>query len=102
MRTRAGAWGVRTLAVFFSIGLLLVGARIRRIANILAGLAAKQLCSCVFVDGGDEDRCRADLPPMTDRVRTQVDRAARSARATVRRLAERTARSRDGAGCTLE
>jgi hypothetical protein len=99
---RSLAW---TAAVFLTLlggAGLLVGLRFHRNARLLAGLTAKQLCSCIFVDGRDEASCRSDLLPIDDSVQPAVDQAARAVRARVPLLADRTARYRDGSGCALE
>jgi len=81
---------------------LLLGLRVRRAGRLGAGVTAKQLCSCIFVDGRDEASCRRDLPPGTDPIRTTVDQVARTVRASGLLRAERMARYNDGSGCALE
>jgi len=81
---------------------LVVGLRFHGTARLLAGLTAKQLCSCIFVDGRDEASCQSDLLPFDDSVQPVVDQLARAVRAKVPLLADRTARYHDGSGCALE
>lgn len=69
-------------------------------ADIGAGFVAKQLCSCLFVGGRDEASCRLDLGPEFARV--NAERFADGVRAWVPLLAARTARHREGSGCTLD
>ena len=61
------SWGRRI--ALGAVALLLLGAAIgyfswyrptRFAVDIGAGMLAKQMCSCVFVAGRDEDACRAD------------------------------------------
>jgi hypothetical protein len=90
---------VAVALVVLAIGVVALDAR--RAARIWAGLAAKQTCSCVFVDGRDQAACLRDLPPATDGVQVAVDREAGSVRARSL-LADRIARHRDGSGCALQ
>ena len=71
MRSR---W-LKAIAVF-ALGALLATAVLARIrfapqADIGAGLVAKQVCSCVFVGGRDEQACRLDLQSDLDPVRSE-------------------------------
>lgn len=92
---------VAALVILLSGAGLLVGLRTRRVMALGAGVTAKQMCSCIFVDGRDEAGCRSDLPPGTDPVRLTIDQAARTVRAWTL-LADRMARYREGSGCTLQ
>jgi hypothetical protein len=98
---RVLVWTAAGLLVGLVGAALVIGPSLRRVARIGAGVAAKQLCSCVFVAGRDEAGCRSDLPPGTDPVRVVVDHAGRTVRAWVPLLADRMAGYRDGTGCTL-
>ena len=69
-------------------------------ADIGAGFVAKQVCSCIFVGGRDEQACRLDLGPELEPVRSE--RLADGVHAWVPLLASRSARFREGTGCTLE
>jgi hypothetical protein len=101
-RRRGARIAAGVLTVLFGAGLLL-GFRLRRIERLGGGVTAKQLCSCIFVDGRGEAACRSDLPPFTDPIRAAVDATARTVRTRGLLLgAERMARYRDGSGCTLQ
>jgi len=94
----------KTVALFV-LGALLAAAAVARIrlapqADIGAGFVAKQVCSCIFVSGRDEQACRFDLGPELAPVRSE--RLADGVHAWVPLLASRSARYREGTGCTLE
>ncbi len=94
----------KTIALF-AFGALLAAAAVARIrlapqADIGAGFVAKQVCSCIFVGGRDEQACRSDLGPELAPVRSQP--LADGVHAWVPLLASRRARFREGIGCTLE
>lgn len=70
---------------------------------LAAAYRAKETCSCVFVEGRDEEYCRAWTVATPDVARAEVDRAARVVRA--RALLLWTAQARfvgEGRGCVLE
>jgi hypothetical protein len=70
---------------------------------LAAAYRAKETCSCVFVEGRDEEYCRAWTVASPDVARAEVDRAARRVRA--RALVLWTARARfvdARSGCVLE
>jgi hypothetical protein len=70
---------------------------------LAAAYRAKETCSCVFVEGRDEDFCRAWTVATPNIARAEVDRAARVVRA--RALLFWSARARfagEGRGCVLE
>lgn len=69
-------------------------------AEVGAGFVAKQLCSCLFVARRDAAACRLDLRPDLSPVRSEIEDG--SVRAWVPLLASRTARFREGSGCSLE
>ena len=94
----------KTLALL-ALGALLVAALLARMrlaqqAEIGAGMVAKQMCSCVFVGGRDAQACRLDLGPEMAAVRSE--QLADGVHAWVPLLASRTARVREGTGCTLD
>src|SRR5262245_52739738 len=95
-------WIAAALLIVFSASGFVVGRQARNVARIQAGVTAKQLCSCVFVDGRDETLCRSDLPPGYDPVHAVVDHAQRAVHAWLPLLAQRAAAYRDGSGCTLQ
>jgi len=94
-----------------AVALLLVGAAIgyfswyrptRFAVDIGAGVLAKQMCSCVFVAGREEDACRADQLDSMDPIRVQILSEPTGVRAYLLGLGERTAIYRAGLGCTLQ
>jgi hypothetical protein len=103
MRARRIATWIAAALFLLTCGFgLLVGREFRRVARLAAGVTAKQLCSCIFVDGSAEAVCRSDLPPGYDPVQAAVDRERRTVRAWLPMLAARAATYRDGSGCTLQ
>ena len=98
---RLAARVVAGLLIVLAAAALVVGLRVRRFVWLFSGVAAKQMCSCVFVDDRDADACRGDVPPVADGVGVAVDREGRTVRAGVPVLAARTAAYREGSGCTL-
>jgi hypothetical protein len=69
-------------------------------ADVGAGYAAKQLCSCVFVGGRTAEECWRDFSPEMQSVRWEV--GADEVHAWVPLVAARTARAHEGTGCSLE
>jgi len=69
-------------------------------ADVGAGFLAKQLCSCHFVAGRDPEACRRDMGPEFDPLRWEV--RGDTVHAGIPLLASRSARWREGMGCTLE
>ncbi len=64
---------------------------------------AKETCSCVFVEGRDEEYCRAWTVAWPDIARAEVDRAAKVVRARALGLWEARARfAGEGRGCVVE
>jgi hypothetical protein len=53
--------GVVLLVLF--IVALAVGYQARKYGVIAAGFVARQMCSCLYVQGRDEDACKADIGP---------------------------------------
>jgi hypothetical protein len=67
------------------------------------GYSADLTCACVFVSGRTPESCIGDLDPLARRlVSVSVEPASRSVSARALGLVHRTARYRDGYGCTLE
>lgn len=94
----------RTIALL-ALGALLVAGAIARSrlaprADVGAGFVAKQLCSCVFVGGRELEACQLDLRPDLSPVR--FERRADGIDAWLPLLASRSARFREGSGCTLD
>ena len=87
------------LAVLLAAGLL-ARSQLAPRANIGAGFVAKLMCSCIFVGGRDEAACRLDLRSDLEPVRSEA--LPDGVHAWVPLLASRTARFREGTGCTLE
>ncbi len=64
---------------------------------------AKETCSCVFVEGRDDEFCRAWTVASPDIARAEVDRAGKVVRARALRFWTATARFvGEGRGCVLE
>lgn len=67
------------------------------------GYGAEVACACVFISGRTPQSCVGDLDPLARRfVSISVARTSRSVTASALGLFRRTARYRDGFGCTLE
>src|SRR5260370_23560751 len=67
------------------------------------GYSADLACACVFVSGRTPESCIADLDPLARKlVSVSVAPANLSVSARALGLVHRTARYRDGYGCTLE
>lgn len=73
----------------------------RHAVGIGAGMLAKQMCSCLFVAGRDEEACRMDQLSSMDPIQVEVRQDPRGVFAFVPLLGERLATYRDGLGCTL-
>lgn len=75
-------------------------------ARIASGQMAKSVCSCLYVDGLDLERCRADaavgLAQRPGAIRLNVDAAARTVSASLFLRAAATAAYEEGYGCTLK
>jgi flagellin-like protein len=50
------------LLVLFVVALV-VGYQARKYGQIASGFVARQMCSCLYVQGRDEDSCRAEIGP---------------------------------------
>lgn len=74
----------------------------REAVAIGAATLAKQMCSCIFVAERSAEACRADQLEALDPVQFEVTREPAGVRAFVPAFGERTARFREGLGCTLE
>jgi len=100
---RAAPWIVAA-AVALVAGRALSGwLHVRRLARYGVAVTAKQMCSCIFVDGRDEAGCRGDMPEGTEHLRVAVDRADDTVHArNPFFLVERRAHHHEGTGCTLE
>jgi hypothetical protein len=107
---RWGRWAIGGAALLAAAAALLLGLApgvMGRYHNSTPALAAayraKETCSCVFVQGRDEEYCRAWTVATPDIARAEVDRPAGIVRA--RALGFWTARARfagPGQGCVLE
>lgn len=74
----------------------------RHAVAIGAGMLAKQMCSCVFVARRDPDACRADQFASMDAIELDIARDAKTVRAFVPLLGERSAAFSEEFGCTLQ
>ncbi len=71
--------------------------------SLAAAYRAKETCSCVFVEGRDEEYCRAWTVATPNIARAEVDRADQRVRARALLLWTATARyAGQGRGCVLE
>jgi hypothetical protein len=94
------AIAVGVLAVLATGGVGWLRIRYGAQADVGAGYAAKQLCSCVFVGGRTPEQCWMEFGPEMQPVRWEV--GADEVRAWVPLVASRRARAHDGTGCSLE
>lgn len=110
-RRRTWSWAGPALAVLVVLAALAalgivpgVTGRYRTSTPALAAAyRAKETCSCVFVQGRDEEYCRAWTVASPDLARAEVDRAARAVRARALGLWSARARYVDARrGCVLE
>lgn len=104
----------RALLAALGLGLLLLvgagalyGPSALRTARVGTGYVAKQMCSCLFVGGGDFARCRDDMLPSMDRISAELLPApeGEGVRASLPLLplaADRVALHRPGFGCALQ
>ncbi len=92
-------------------GILVVGGAIAvavkmqlpTLIEIGPGYSADLTCGCVFISGRTPESCIGDLDPLARRlVSVSVAPASRSVTARAVGLVHRTARYRDGYGCTVE
>ena len=67
-----------------------------------AGMLAKQMCSCMYVAGRDEQACRDDQMSVLDPIELELSEAPPTVRAFVPLLGERRAVYRDELGCMLD
>ena len=82
---------------------LFAAARIRTIAGVGTGYAAKVVCSCVHVGGQPFAACVADLPPDFDRVTVEPLPDGRGVRASVfGGVVSRRALHDPDTGCALQ
>ena len=90
--------GVLLLALAAAIG----WRRIHFQADVGAGYVAKEVCGCIFVAGRSFAGCRADVPPVMDRVQAEVTKDPPGVSAFVALFARRTATYDPRTGCTLD
>jgi hypothetical protein len=82
---------------------LLAAARVRTMAGVGTGYAAKTVCSCVHVGGQPFAACVADLPPDFDRVTVEPLPDGRGVRASAMLgLVTRRALHDAETGCALQ
>ncbi|MEQ1567609.1 MAG: hypothetical protein ABMA64_18345 [Myxococcota bacterium] len=72
------------------------------VLSLAAGFAAKETCSCRFVQGRTAEECAAWVRVSPDVARVWVDPEARTVEAKALGFARTTARYVDGQGCRLE
>ena len=99
MRRRIALGILAALAVLA----LLAAARVRSMAVVGTGYAAKVVCSCVHVGGQPFAACVADLPPDFDRVAVEPLPDGRGVRASALvGLVSRRALHEPDTGCALQ
>ncbi|MGH2898622.1 MAG: hypothetical protein ACRDMZ_08100 [Solirubrobacteraceae bacterium] len=98
---RALIWGGMAALIVLGIFVARALPRARALSRLGTGYVAKQMCSCMFVDGREYASCRPDIPASMDRVETEILTTPPGVRAKVRFLAEREAHYDPDTGCTL-
>ena len=96
--------------IFLAAGLIvaaaaLLAARLHlpTLVGIGPGYSAQVACACVFVSGRTGASCAGDMDPLAQRlVSVSIAPANRSVTARSLGLIRRTARYRDGYGCSLD
>ena len=90
------------LAVLAFAAAVTYGPGLREGANTGAGFLAKQMCSCIFVDGLSPDACRPDMMAGVDVFEAELLTDPPGVRAHFSIVAERTALFDADLGCTLQ
>lgn len=73
----------------------------REAVDVGAGMLAKQMCSCMFVAGRDQEACRLDQMAVFDPIQIEITDDPKGVRAFVIGLGDRHAEFEEGFGCTL-
>lgn len=103
MLRRILRWGSGLVVLVAAGAFAITYPKVSTLADVGAGYAAHQVCSCMFVADRSEASCRRDLPPDMAPVRSErIERDGRpGVRAWVPIYAERVALYDPGLGCTL-
>jgi len=91
--------------VLIACAAALVSARLHLLTliGIGPGYSAEIVCACVFVSGRTAESCASDMDSLARKlVSVSVAPTSRSVTARSLGLVRRTARYRDGYGCTLD
>jgi len=101
MRKRVIAIAAALLAT--AVALAAAGLHLPTLLGLGPGYSAHLTCSCMFVSGRTAESCAGDLDPLARRsVSISTDPSGRSVTATSALFIRRTARYRDGYGCSLD
>ncbi|MCP5431937.1 MAG: hypothetical protein H6923_01570 [Alphaproteobacteria bacterium] len=86
------------------LGLVVVWhmSQIDKETSMLIGFAAKEICSCLYVEERTLEACRADLPAEARAIHLRVPKDEEAVEARVNWQVKRLARYSEGSGCTLE
>jgi hypothetical protein len=87
------------LVVIFIVAMV-VGFQLRKYGQIGAGFVAKQMCSCLYVQGRDEASCRAEIGPQIDR--SQIVYLDERVIVNFSGLDQAEARLKPGYGCNVQ
>ena len=100
---RSRKWRLVGLTVAAVLAIAFVGyeLRVTTLAEIGAGYAAQQTCSCIFVSGRELESCRAELDPLA-RWLVSVRPTRAEVTANALGIAHATARYDKNFGCALE
>jgi hypothetical protein len=101
----AGLLGALVLAALVALAVVpgFTGRYRNSTPALAAAYRAKETCSCVYVQGRDEEHCRAWTVASPDLARAELDRAARAVRARALGFWSARARYVDARrGCVLE
>ena len=96
---RIALGGIAVLALAAAVS---YGPKLREGASTGAGFLAKQMCSCIFVDGLGFDACRSDMMAGVDVFEAEILTKPPGVRAHFPFVAERTALFDADLGCTLQ
>jgi hypothetical protein len=92
--------GIALLVVVATLAVLL---RLPRLIGIGPGYTAQITCGCIFVGGRTAESCAGDLDPLALKlVSVSISFSERTVTAKSLGLVRRTARYREGYGCSID
>jgi len=94
--------GLGSVAVLALASAVTYAPKLREGANTGAGFLAKQMCSCIFVEGRSFDTCRPDMMAGADVFEAEILTEPAGVRAHFPLLSGRTALFDAELGCTLQ